>query len=168
MSNNRAMSEQEMGRLPIIKLWERILVPLQGEITDDLADRLRRDVLGAIHVSGAKGLVIDVTAVWMVDSHLCAVLSALASSAKLMGTATVICGMSPEIALTLQTMGIELKGVESALTVEEAFAALGLRVETPRKKTLARKPSAPNDQAPEAEDGSFLRESGTPPSESDQ
>ena len=165
MSNKRAMSEQEMGRLPIIKLWERILVPLQGEITDDLAEKLRRDVLSAIHLSGAKGLVIDVTAVWMVDSHLCAVLSGLASSAKLMGTPTVICGMSPEIALTLQTMGIELKGVESALTVEEAFAALGLRVELPKKKTLGRRSPAPLPEpgsTPSNDD--LLRESGPPAS----
>lgn len=164
MSNIRAMSEQEMGRLPIIKLWERILVPLQGEITDDLAEKLRRDVLSAIHLSGAKGLVIDVTAVWMVDSHLCAVLSGLASSAKLMGTPTVICGMSPEIALTLQTMGIELKGVESALTVEEAFAALGLRVELPRKKALARRPQQANPDPTSRSNDDLLRESGPPAS----
>jgi hypothetical protein len=100
----------------------------------------------------------------MVDSHLCAVLSGLASSAKLMGTPTVICGMSPEIALTLQTMGIELKGVESALTVEEAFAALGLRVELPKKKTLGRRPQSPAPEPGVASNDDLLRESGPPAS----
>jgi rsbT antagonist protein RsbS len=116
----------DLNRLPIIRLWDQILVPLQGEITDALAERLRHDLLETIHTSGADGLVIDVTGVWTIDSHLCSVISGLAAAAKLMGTRSIICGMSAEIAMTLQTMGIELSGVKTALTVEEAFASLGV------------------------------------------
>jgi rsbT antagonist protein RsbS len=116
----------ELNRLPIIRLWDQILVPLQGEITDALAERLRQDLLETIHASGADGLVIDVTGVWTIDSHLCSVISNLAAAARLMGTRSIICGMSAEIAMTLQTMGIELPGVQTALTVEEAFASLGV------------------------------------------
>jgi rsbT antagonist protein RsbS len=123
---------EELNRLPIIKLWNQILVPLQGEITDEMADRLRSNVLEKIHTTGADGLVIDVTGVWTIDSHLCSVISRLAASAQLMGTRSIICGMSADIAMTLQTMGIDLSGIRTALTVEEAFAILGVR-QVPRK-----------------------------------
>jgi rsbT antagonist protein RsbS len=114
-------------RVPIIRLWDQILVPLQGEVTDALAERLRDDVLETIHTSGADGLVIDVTGIWTIDSHLCSVISRLAAAAALMGTRSIICGMSAEIALTLQTMGVDLSEVQTALTVEAAFASLGIR-----------------------------------------
>lgn len=126
--------EHEISRLPIIKIWDQILVPLQGEVTDRLAERLSQEVLEAVHTHGAMGLVIDVTGVWMIDSHLCAVLSHLASCARLMGTRTIISGLSPEIALTLQTMGVELQSMHTALTVEQALEMLGLRVTLPGAK----------------------------------
>jgi rsbT antagonist protein RsbS len=119
--------ESKPDRLPIMKMWNLILVPLQGEISDDLVDGIRRHVLETIRDSGADGLVIDLTGVWMMDSHLCSVLTKLAASAKLMGTPSILCGMSAAIALTLQTMGIELGDVRTALTVEEAFEAFGIR-----------------------------------------
>ncbi|MFT3768490.1 MAG: STAS domain-containing protein [Minicystis sp.] len=118
----------ELRRLPIIKLWDRILVPIQGEITDDLAEALSQEVLREIHESGAHGLVLDLTGVWIMDSHLCSVLSNLASAARLMGTPTIISGLSPEIAMTLQTMGVELEAVRTALSLEQALTMLGLEV----------------------------------------
>jgi rsbT antagonist protein RsbS len=118
----------DLKRLPIINLWDRILVPIQGDVTDDLAEHLNTEVLRAIHESGAKGLVIDLTAVWIMDSHLCAVLSNLASAAALMGTPTILSGLSPEIAMTLQAMGVELEAVRTALTLEQALTMLGLEV----------------------------------------
>ena len=119
--------EAKPDRLPIMKMWNLILVPLQGEISDDLVDNIRRHVLETIRDTGADGLVIDLTGVWMMDSHLCSVLTKLAASARLMGTPSILCGMSAAIALTLQTMGIELGGIRTALTVEEAFEAFGIR-----------------------------------------
>ncbi len=118
----------ELRRLPIIRLYDRLLIPIQGEITDDLADQITHEVLRAIHDDGPRGLVLDLTGVWIMDSHLCAVLSNLAASARLMGTPTIICGLSPEIAMTLQTMGVELPGVRTALTLEQALELLGLEV----------------------------------------
>ena len=119
---------KELRRLPIIKLWDRIVVPIQGEITDELAGQLSQEILREIHVSGAHGLVLDLTGVWIMDSHLCSVLSNLASAARLMGTPTIISGLSPEIAMTLQTMGVELESVQTALSLEQALAMLGLDV----------------------------------------
>src|SRR6185369_11834724 len=118
----------ELRRLPIIKLWDRILVPIQGEISDDLASQLSEEILKVIHRSGAHGLVLDLTGVWIMDSHLCSVLSHLAAAARLMGTPTIISGLSPEIAMTLQTMGVELNSVRTALSLEQALAMLGLDV----------------------------------------
>jgi rsbT antagonist protein RsbS len=119
---------KELRRLPIIKLWDRIVVPIQGEITDELAGQLSQEILREIHQSGAHGLVLDLTGVWIMDSHLCSVLSNLASAARLMGTPTIISGLSPEIAMTLQTMGVELVSVQTALSLEQALAMLGLDV----------------------------------------
>jgi rsbT antagonist protein RsbS len=119
----------ETARLPIIRLWNRVLVTLQGEITDDAAAQLTRDVLGVLHTHGADGLVLDVTGVWLMDSHLCSVISSLSNSARLMGAPTVITGMSPDIALTLQTMGVEFSDVRTALSVEQALTMLGLVVQ---------------------------------------
>jgi rsbT antagonist protein RsbS len=115
-------------RVPIIRLWNVLLVPFQGEITDVIAARLESDVLAEIKRTGVSGLVLDITAVWMVDSHLCAVLSNLGAAAKLLGAETVISGMSPEVAMTLQTMGAELTNLRTALKLEPALEMLGIRL----------------------------------------
>jgi rsbT antagonist protein RsbS len=105
-------------RLPVINVWNHILVPLQGEISDAIAETIRD--------TGAEGLIIDLTGIWMVDSHLCAVLSRLAASARLMGAHSIICGMNAQVAITLQTMGIDMEAVRTSLTLEEAFRSLGI------------------------------------------
>jgi rsbT antagonist protein RsbS len=113
-------------RVPIIKLWTLLLVPLQGELTDQLANQLTSEVLSRIHEEGCSGLVIDITGLWVVDSHLCSVLSELSSAASLMGARTLLSGMKPDIALTLETMGVELRGVRTTLNLEDALSALGV------------------------------------------
>lgn len=116
----------DTDRLPVISVWNHILVPLQGEISDAIAERLVDQVLDTIRDSGAEGLIIDLTGIWMVDSHLCAVLSRLAASARLMGAHSIMCGMNAQVAITLQTMGIDMGVVRTALTLEEAFKSLGI------------------------------------------
>ena len=115
---------RDAQRTPIIKLWDLLLVPLQGEVGDRQAQMLTEEVLWRIQRTGARGMVVDLSGMWMVDSHLCAVLARLAHSAKLMGTRTVISGMNPDVALTLQAMGVEMSNVESALGLEEAIELL--------------------------------------------
>ncbi|MDF2696948.1 MAG: RsbR, positive regulator of sigma-B [Labilithrix sp.] len=116
----------DTDRLPVISVWNHILVPLQGEISDAIAERLVDQVLDTIRDSGAEGLIIDLTGIWMVDSHLCAVLSRLAAAARLMGAHSIMCGMNAQVAITLQTMGIDMEAVRTALTLEEAFKSLGI------------------------------------------
>ncbi|MFP2963758.1 STAS domain-containing protein [Myxococcus sp. 1LA] len=120
--------ERDTARIPIIPLWGNLIVPLQGDITDAQAAQLCSDVLSDIQRAGARGMVVDISGLWMVDSHLCAVLARMAVSARLMGTRTVLCGMGADVALTLQSMGIQLEGVETALGLEEGLALLGIQV----------------------------------------
>jgi rsbT antagonist protein RsbS len=118
--------DDSYARIPIIKLWHMLLIPLQGEMTDELANQLMNEVLDRIHQLGCSGLVIDITGLWLVDSHLCSVLSQLSSAAALMGAKTFISGMKPDIALTLETMGVQLQGVSTTLDLEDALELLGV------------------------------------------
>jgi rsbT antagonist protein RsbS len=118
--------DSEYHRIPIIGFWDLLLVPLQGDMTDDMAARLVSEVLERIHRSGSSGLMIDITGLWLVDSHLCSVLSQLAAAASLMGARTIISGMKPEIAMALETMGIRLENVTTTLDLETALGFLGV------------------------------------------
>lgn len=124
---DRPHPSRDLSRIPIIPLWGQLIVPLQGDITDAQAAQLCSDVLRDIQRTGAKGMVVDISGLWLVDSHLCAVLARLAASARLMGTRTVLCGMGADVALTLQSMGIQLDNVETALGLEEGLSLLGVR-----------------------------------------
>jgi len=126
--------------IPIIRLWGHLLVPVQGEVSDHQAESLFDEVLHELEDHGALGLILDLSGVTLMDSHLCAVIAQLASSARLMGTPTVVCGIRPEIALTLQTMGVRLDGVRTTLTLEDALDHLGVR--------LAPTPDATDDNLP--------------------
>lgn len=122
-------AERERVRVPVIRLWQRLVVVLQGDISDEVAARLMDDVLEEIRRSGGAGLVLDVSGILVVDSHLVHVLSNLAQAALIMGTPAVVCGMSPEVAMTLQMMGAEPKFMQTALTLEDALKRLGVRVQ---------------------------------------
>lgn len=111
-------------KVPTIRIWDLLLVPLQGEIGDDLAASMSQDVLHEIHGNETRGLIIDVTGIWILDSHMCSVLSRLASSAALMGVTTYLCGLSADIAMTLQSMRLGLPGVVTVSTLEQAFEEL--------------------------------------------
>ncbi len=113
--------------LPIIWLWDCMLVPLQGELSDAQAARLTQDALNGIRSRGCVGLIIDVSGLWLVDSHLCAVLADIARAARLMGTRTMLSGLRPEVALTLLAMDISFVGFETALNLELALETLGIR-----------------------------------------
>jgi rsbT antagonist protein RsbS len=138
------------NRIPIIGFWDLLLVPLQGDMTDDMAGRLVSDVLERVHRDGSSGLIIDITGLWLVDSHLCAVLSQLAAAASLMGASTIISGMKPEIAMALETMGIRLANVTTTLDLETALSRLGVSRPDPAKVDLA-EPSLPTSDEAEAE-----------------
>jgi rsbT antagonist protein RsbS len=109
-------------RIPIIHLSGRLLVSIQVEMTDQLLARLKDDVANAIDRTGGSGLVIDVAGIEVMDSFISRSICDLALIARLMGVPTVLCGIRPAVAITLSEMGIDLRGVPSALDVDEAVA----------------------------------------------
>lgn len=118
-----------VNRVPIIRLWDLLLVPVQGDIDDAQAEELVNDVLERVQRAGCDGLLIDLSGVWTLDSHLCSVMVRLSRSAALMGARTIVSGMRPEIAMTIQAMGISLGGIKTFATLEDALAAMGVRSE---------------------------------------
>ncbi|MBX3247715.1 MAG: STAS domain-containing protein [Myxococcales bacterium] len=120
------MQRDAGNEIPILELWGRLVVPLQGDITDTQMEALQERVLRRVRARAPSGLVLDATGVWMMDSHLCAVMGRLASAARLMGTRPVLSGLSPTIVMTLQTMGIELTSVETTVSLEAALELLGV------------------------------------------
>lgn len=112
--------------IPVIELWGHLIVPLQGDITDSQMDALTMRVLEHIRDRDTDGLVLDASGVWLLDSHLCSELGRLAGAARLMGARPVLCGLSPTVVLTLQSMGIELEGVDTTLGMEAALELLGV------------------------------------------
>src|SRR5512133_1486803 len=109
-------------RIPVIHLSGRLLVSIQVEMTDRLLARLKDDVAEAIDRGGASGLVIDVAGIETMDSFISRSICDLALIARLMGVPTVLCGIRPAVAITLCEMGIDLRGVPSALNVDDAVA----------------------------------------------
>jgi len=107
--------------IPILKLRNTLLTSIQVELTDDDALEFQSDVLDSIRTSEAEGLVIDITALEVVDSYLARILNDTATMANLLGTETVICGMQPAVSLTLVEMGRQLIGVASALNLDQAM-----------------------------------------------
>jgi rsbT antagonist protein RsbS len=113
--------------IPVLKIWDQLLVALQGDVSDRQADDLSHSVLSRIRDVDVTGLIIDVTGVLTLDSHLCAVLARLAASARLMGVRSVLCGLTPEVVMTLQAMDIELTEIETVGTIEEALEGAGIQ-----------------------------------------
>lgn len=117
-----------MDKVPILKMGDTLILTIQVELHDKTAMELQEDILEKIFETKPQGLVIDVSAVGVVDSFLGRMLSDTATMAKTMGVETVLVGIQPEIAITLQEMGLELKGVHSALNLEKGIALLqGIR-----------------------------------------
>ncbi len=125
---------QAIEHVTCIPLWDCLLVPLHGDIPDDQADELVSEVLERIQRDECFGVLVDLSGVSMLDSHLCAVLARLSLAARMMGAKTVLSGMRPEIAMTLEAMGIELRGIRTEATLEDALDSMGItRVRRPRE-----------------------------------
>ena len=120
---------KNISQVPIIELWGQLVVPLQGDLADDTCDQMLTSILQRIRDRAPRGLVLDVSGLWLIDSHMCAVLARLASSARLMGVQVFLCGMSSAVVLTLQSMDIDLRGIRTAPSLEFALEELGVRVE---------------------------------------
>src|SRR5215207_5879721 len=106
---------------PILKLGPALLVPLYSDLSDEAALSLQERLLYRLQETGARGVVIDITVLDVVDSFLGRVFSDLSRMVALMDGVTVLVGMRPHVAMTLVELGLELKGLLSALDLEQGL-----------------------------------------------
>lgn len=113
-----------MSEVTLLKLGENIIVPIQTELHDRAAMKLQEDILKKIEETGASGLVIDVSAVGIVDSFLGRLLGETAKMASVMGAKPVLVGMKKEVVITLLQLGMSIKNIHTALNIEEGMEFL--------------------------------------------
>lgn len=116
------------GAVPILRVAGVLLVSIQVDLGDTVAEALQEDILQAISRTASTGLIIDVTGLEVVDSFVARVLVDTARMARLMGTETVIAGLRPEVAATLVRMGFDVSDVRAALDIDSGLALLGCRI----------------------------------------
>ena len=113
-----------MERIPILKMGRFLLVTIQVDLYDRLALDLEANIISAITKNNACGILIDISAVSIVDSFMGRILSNIASMARVLDAETVVVGMQPAVAITLVELGLPLKGVYTALNVEKGMELL--------------------------------------------
>ncbi len=113
-----------MDRIPILKLGEALLVTIQVDMHDRLASALEEDLTARIVATGARGVLIDISALEIVDSFIGRMLANIASVSRLLDADTVVVGMRPAVAITLVELGLSLKGVKTALNAERGMAMI--------------------------------------------
>jgi rsbT antagonist protein RsbS len=118
-----------MDRIPILKMGPFLLVTIQVDMHDRLALQLQDDLTERITATGAKGVLIDISALEMVDSFIGRMISNIAGMARILDAHTVVTGMQPAVAITLVELGLTLTGVRTALNVERGMALLRSFVE---------------------------------------
>ena len=113
-----------MERIPILKMGEFLLVSIQVDMHDRLAMTLQEDLTERIVATRARGVLIDISSLEIVDSFIGRTLANIASMSRVLDAQTVVVGMQPSVAITLVELGLSLKGVRTALNVEKGMALL--------------------------------------------
>ncbi len=113
-----------MDRIPILKLGHALLVTVQVDMHDRLATALEEDLSHKIVTSGARGVLIDISGLDIVDSFMGRMLDNIAAVSRMLDADTVVVGMRPAVAITLVELGLELRGVKTALNVERGMALI--------------------------------------------
>jgi rsbT antagonist protein RsbS len=113
-----------MDRIPILKMGSCLLVTIQVDMHDRLAMSLQDDLTEAISRTGARGVLIDISSLSMVDSFIGRMLANISSMSKVLDAETVVVGMQPAVAITLVELGLNLPGVRTALNVEAGMSLL--------------------------------------------
>lgn len=111
----------DLVRIPIIKLYDTVIVSIQVELSDALVLRLKDDIAAAIERSGPRGLIIDVSGVAVMDSYISRTIRDIGIMSKYMGVSTVICGLDANVAMTLVEMGMGFEGVTTKANLEAAL-----------------------------------------------
>jgi rsbT antagonist protein RsbS len=114
----------DYSRIPILKLGHLLLVTIQVDMHDRMAQALQDDLTRRIVDTGARGVLIDISGLELVDSFIGRMLADVAAMASVLDAETVVVGMRPAVAITLVELGLSLPGVRTALTVERGMALL--------------------------------------------
>ncbi len=117
-----------MEKIPILKMGKFLLVTIQVDLYDRLAEALETDLIHMVKKTGAAGVLIDISAVSIIDSFMGRILGNIATMSKIMDAETVVVGMQPAVAITLVELGLPLNGVYSALSVERGMELLNKRI----------------------------------------
>lgn len=113
-----------MDRIPILKMGDLLLVTIQVDMQDQLAMALQDDLTAMISRTGARGVLIDISSLGIVDSFIGRMLGNISSMARVLDAETVVVGMQPHVAITLVELGVSMPGVRTALNVERGMAIL--------------------------------------------
>ncbi|XRQ06239.1 STAS domain-containing protein [Actinomadura welshii] len=113
-----------MERVPILKIGQFLLVSIQIDLQDQTVLALKEDLAEQIVRTGARGVIIDISAVDIVDSFIGRTFSTIASMSRLMDATTVVVGIRPAVAITLVELGLSLDGVRTALNLEQGMRML--------------------------------------------
>src|SRR4051794_27379586 len=113
-----------MDRIPILRMGDFLLVTIQVDMHDQLALALQDDLTSRIEKTGAKGVLIDISALEMVDSFIGRMIANISAMSGVLDAETVVVGMQPAVAITLVELGLSLPGVKTALNVERGMAHL--------------------------------------------
>jgi rsbT antagonist protein RsbS len=119
-----------MERIPILRMGEFLLVTIQVDMHDQLALRLQDDLSNEIQRHTSRGVLIDISALEMVDSFIGRMVSDISGMAKILGAETVLVGMQPAVAITLVELGLSLTGVVTALNVERGMTKLRQKIDS--------------------------------------
>jgi rsbT antagonist protein RsbS len=111
-------------RIPILKMGEFLLVTIQVDMHDQLALTLQDDLTARISQTGARGVLMDISSLEVVDSFIGRMLANIAGMARVLDAVTVVVGMQPAVAITLVELGLSLPGVRTALNVERGMDLL--------------------------------------------
>ncbi len=113
-----------MERIPILKMGDYLLITIQVDMHDKLALTLQNDLTEQIVTHKSKGILIDISALEIVDSFIGRMLGIIASMSRLLDAETVVVGMQPAVAITLVELGLSMKGIRTALNVEKGMTVL--------------------------------------------
>jgi len=113
-----------MDKIPILRMGNFLLVTIQVDLYDRLALTLEADLVQMVNKTSAKGVLIDISAVSIVDSFMGRIIGNIAGMCKILDAETVVVGMQPAVAITLIELGLPLKGVHTALDVEKGMNLL--------------------------------------------
>ena len=128
-----------MDRIPILKMGQCLLVSIQVDMHDRLALQLQDDLTNQIAAMHARGVLIDISALDLVDSFIGRMLSNMAAMARVLDAQTVVVGMRPQVAITLVELGLTLTGIQTALDVDRGLALINRLIDEPEGEHDARR-----------------------------